>query len=168
LLIAPFFALLLARAVGALVDSLPRSWQRACVFAALSAIGVLNAVWLVKAAESIRHAHLERDMGQAIQYLSQNPASRYRLSPHLAQYAAKHKLPRGQGAKDPVDHVAFLARAEGPNPFKWPANDPWQAERVFGPLEMNFDWYPSWGGADRVVVMSPAKAKEIGLSFLGR
>jgi hypothetical protein len=168
LLIAPFFALLLARAAGALVDWLPRPWLRASVFAALSAIGVLNAAWLVQAAESIRHASLERDMEQAIQYLAQQPASRYRLSPRLAHYATKHQLPRGQTAKDPVDHVAFLARAEGPDLFKWPANDPWQAERVFGPLEVNFDWYPSWGGADRVVVMSLAKAKEIGLPFLGR
>jgi hypothetical protein len=166
LLIAPFLALLLARAAGSLVERLPRLWQRASVFALLALIGIANATFIAKAAESIRDANLERDMEQAIRYLSES-GSRYRLSPQLARYASKHRLPRGVGPREPVDRVAFLARAEGPNPFKWPANDPWQAERVFGPLEMNFDWYPSWSGADRVVVMSLEKAKQIGLPLAG-
>jgi hypothetical protein len=167
LLLAPFFALLLARAVGALVAALPRPWLRAPVFAALAGVALVNATFIVNAAESIRHRNLERDMRDAIVYLAESGSS-FRLSPRLAQYASKNRLPRGRRAKEKFDRVAFLAQAEGPNPFKWPANDPWQAERVFGPLEMNFDWYPTWGGEDRVVVMSLAKAKGIGLHMLER
>ncbi len=167
LLVAPFLALLLARAAGALVERLPRPWLRAPVFALLAAVAVVNAAFLVSAAESIRHRNLESDMREAIRYLSEG-GLRFRLSPRLAQYASKHRLPRGQAKKEGFDRVAFLARAEGPNPFKWKANDPWQSERVFGPREVNFDWYPSWGGDDRVVVMSLAKAKEIGLPLLER
>ena len=45
----------------------------------------------------------------------------------------------------------------------WPANDPFLTERVFGPLEVDFDIYPTWAGDDRVVVMSIEKARAIGV-----
>jgi hypothetical protein len=169
LLIAPFLALLLARGVGELVSSLPRAWMRSLVFAGLAAIFASNAAWLVSAAESIRNANLERDMRQALSYVAQARGSRFRLSPRLTSYAIQHELPRGQEAgSDPADLVAFLARAEGPDEAEWPANDPWAVERVFGPREVNFHWYPSWAGADRVVVMSLDKAVRIGVPFLKR
>jgi hypothetical protein len=168
LLVAPFFGLLLARGIGALVGRLPRLWQRAPVLALLASVAVLNAVWLVNAAESIRDASLGRDMRQAIEYLSRSHAGRFRLSPRLARYAASHHMPEGQSGKGRVDVVAFLARDEGPDPFTWPANDPFQAVRVFGPREVNIDWYPTWGGADRVVVMKLAKAERIGVPMLKR
>jgi len=168
LLVAPFFGLLLARGVGTLVDRLPRLWQRVPVFALLAGVAVLNAVWLVDAAESIRDASLGRDMRRAIEYLSRNHDARFKLSPRLARYALAHHMPQGQSGKGRVDHVAFLARDEGPDPFTWPAHDPWQAERVFGPREVNIDWYPTWAGADRVVVMKTAKAERIGVPMLKR
>jgi len=67
-----------------------------------------------------------------------------------------------------ADHVIFVAPNEGPNPFDWPANDPFSAEQTFGPLDMNFDWYPTWIGSQRVVVMTLENARNIGAPFVRR
>ena len=43
---------------------------------------------------------------------------------------------------------------------KWPANSPGLALRTFGPLEVNFDYYPSYL-QPRIVLLTLAKAKEV-------
>jgi hypothetical protein len=167
LLLAPFFALLLAGALGSLVARLPRALGFV-VFAALLAVGVANGAYLVSAAESIRTATAEDDVRQALEYVAKKPDSRYRLSPRVKDIAvSKHfAVPANVGRHG--DHIVFFAPDEGPNPFDWPANDPFAVERTFGPRDVNFDWYPTWTGSRRVVVMPRDKALEIGLPLLGR
>jgi hypothetical protein len=35
--------------------------------------------------------------------------------------------------------------------------------RWFGPMEVNFDYYPTWQGDERIVVMPLARARALGL-----
>jgi hypothetical protein len=64
-----------------------------------------------------------------------------------------------------ADEVVFFARADGPPPRQWKTNDPWLTRAVFGPREVNFNWYSTWVGRDRVVVMTRAKAASTGVSL---
>lgn len=167
LLLAPFFALLLARALGALVDWLPNLAARALVWTALAAIGVANAVFLVRAAEGIRHESVENYVREALAYVAEHPESQFRLSEGVRTTAAHAHAPLPPNARGHhPDHVVFFVPDEGPYVFDWPGNDPFANERVFGAGEVNIDWYPTWFGSRHVVVMTLDKARGIGLPLL--
>jgi len=169
LLMAPCFGLLLAGGLGALVERLPHAGLRGLVFAALTATGVANGAFLVSAGESVRDADIDREVRRALDYVSARPASRFLLSPRLHAIAATHhfELPPNVVERG-GDRVAFIAPAEGPDPFTWPGNDPWAIDQVFGPRDVNVDWYPNWLSGQRIFVMSVAKAREVGVPFVLR
>ena len=52
----------------------------------------------------------------------------------------------------------MFGRADMGDPNKYLQNDPWLTDAIFGPREVNFNWYSVWGGRDRVVVMPFPKA----------
>jgi len=58
---------------------------------------------------------------------------------------------------------AFFGNAEGPGSWNFQTNDPWLTKAVFGPREMNFNWYAGWLGHDHLVVMDRAKARATGV-----
>jgi hypothetical protein len=59
--------------------------------------------------------------------------------------------------------VVFFGNAEGPGSWFFQTNDPWLTKAVFGPREMNFNWYAGWLGHDHVVVMNLEKARATGV-----
>jgi hypothetical protein len=165
LVVAPFLAVLAARGVASVFGALPPRWARPVLPAALAFAAVAQAAWLVRAAESIRHPDARADVGRAIAWVSAHPSSHFRLSPKVRELAGEQKLalpPNVTEARD-ADQLVFFARAEGPPPTRWKSNDPWQAEAVFGPDDVDFGWYATSPGNDRVLVMSTAKAKATGV-----
>jgi hypothetical protein len=46
---------------------------------------------------------------------------------------------------------------------RWGGADPFLAERVFGPREINWNLYPTWGGPPRAVLVDIGKAQRLGL-----
>jgi hypothetical protein len=168
LVVAPFLALFAARAVGEAVERLRWRWARRALAAALVLAFVVQAVWLARAAESIRHDDLVADVRQAIAYVRAHPKSSFRLSVRVQALASQDRIPMPPNVSDAPDvqKVVFFVSAEGPGPPYIQANDPWQIEAVFGPREINVDWYPDWMGNDRVVVMPLAKAIATGVPFV--
>ena len=45
----------------------------------------------------------------------------------------------------------------------WPANNPWLTEQWFGPYEVNFNIYPNWWGDDRIIELTEARARKLGI-----
>jgi hypothetical protein len=165
LLITPFLCLFAARGVSELVRLVRIRLAAAGLVTALGALAVANAVYLVRAGESIRHYDPNRYVEEAITYVAEHPETRFMLSPRVKQAATDRRLrlpPNGDGGKDDAQEVVFFAKAEGPDGFTWMTNDPFLTRAVFGPLEVNFNWYSGWGGQDRVVILTLAKAKETG------
>jgi len=163
LLLAPFLAVLSARG---LAEALLRvRWpvaRLALVIAICCALGA-NAGWLIFAGESIRH----RDDGaaalKAVSYVRDHPTIRFRVSPKVAALAAQRGLALPANATQAnAEEVVFFAKEEGPASGSWLANDPWLTRAVFGPWEVNFNYYPPWQGYDRVVVMTMEKARHTG------
>jgi hypothetical protein len=167
LLLVPFFALLLARTVGEAWARVPRPWARAPLALGLLLLAGSHALFLIRAGESIRHPSLVGDVRQALKYVASEPEMRFRLSPRILSVARSRHLPIPKNARGrDAEHVVFLAQAEGANLWEWPADDPFAIERVFGPREVNLDWYPSWVGADHVIVMTSKKARAIGVRMM--
>jgi len=159
--VMPFLALFLAKALAEASARLRSPRVRKLGAGALATVGVLHAAWLVRAGESIRHVDPKAYVRQALAYAAKHGDQRFRISAQVRRLAqeAKLKLPPNVTAAPKVDAVVFFGKDEGPGPWNWRSNDPFQALAVFGPLEMNFDWYTSWMGHDRVVVMTLAKAR---------
>jgi hypothetical protein len=165
LVVAPFLAVLAARGVAGVFGVLPPRVARPALAAALAVGAGAQVLSLVRAAESIRHPDPGADVGRAVAWVAAHPASHFRLSPRVRQLAGEQKLalPSNLTEARDVDQLVFFARAEGPELGRWRSNDPWQASAVFGPGDVDFAWYASSPGSDRVVVMSAAKAEATGV-----
>jgi 4-amino-4-deoxy-L-arabinose transferase-like glycosyltransferase len=169
LLVAPFLALFAARGLSELGGLLPRRWLRFSLVGAVAVAFVAGGVWLISASESIRHADRKDEVRSAIDYIGKHPNTRFRLSPQVTALAMQQKLPMPPNARAApgAEQVVFFPRAEGTDVFHWQANDPWLTKAIFGPREINFNWYSTWEGPDRVVVMTTEKAKAAaGVSFV--
>jgi len=167
LLVMPFLAVLAARGVAELVQWSPPRARRIALPAALAIALVAQAWWLVDAGESIRDATPAGEAREAIAYVADHPGQRFYLSAKVQALAAQQGLPAPANATSapPADAFVFFPRAEGPRVEEWNTNDPWLTVAVFGPREVNFNWYSTWEGVDRVVVMTAEKARATGVAF---
>ena len=105
----------------------------------------------------------------ALAYIARHPKDRYRISARIRSVAAENSVPipppmSRPEAKDGA-HVVFFARGEGPSPFVWKVNDRWLTEATFGSREMDFNWYSTWSGNDRIVVIKIEKARSFGVGL---
>ena len=174
LFLSPFFALFMARGLGwVAAQAHGRRPILGLGALLLAAIGIAHAGWLVVGGESIRRASPESEVKDAFAYVASHASTTFRLSPGVVALGQKLGLTLPPNAQDPsagkpsanVDAFVLFARAEGPSPFTIPSNDPFLTLAVFGPREVNFNWYASWTGADRVIVMSRAKARRAGVAL---
>jgi hypothetical protein len=163
--IVPFLGLLVARGLAEIFHRFPQVWVRWSLRGALTVAMMAQGLWLIRAAESIRHADLKVDVQRAVAFVASQADRRFRLSKGVRDLAKQQglTLPPNVTERPETDLVVFIARAEGPHPRRWTTNDPWLTEAVFGPREVNFNWYSSWAGKDRVVAMTVAKAKAAGI-----
>ena len=167
LLIVPFLGLLAARGIADVAQRLPGRWWCAPFLAAFAALAIAQAAFLIHAAESIARPDVNADVRAAVDYVAAHPRQTFRVSPRVRVLAAAQgkAMPANAIAAGPADDVVFVPIAEGPNGRRWTTNDPWLTEAVFGPREMNFNWYSTWEGRDRIVVMTVDKARAAGVQL---
>jgi 4-amino-4-deoxy-L-arabinose transferase-like glycosyltransferase len=194
LVAAPYLAILAARGAAFVWQKLASqelpalgnggrrrlSYLRTGFALTLLACQLINAGWLVWAAETIAHRDLEerpndRFLREAATYISAHPEQRYYLSRQVRQrLAALGSLDFPNLVADPqqADAVIFYtdegAQHEGKEVWEvklaWPATKRTLTTTWFGPYEVNFNYYPSWEGDERIIVMSLATAREIGIA----
>jgi hypothetical protein len=164
----PVLSLLLGRGAGEVARLIAHRWVRRALAGGLAIGMAAQAIWLVRAAESIRHVDPQLEAEQAFEYVARHPKDRFRVSREVLLFTARAGLivpPNVVPSRADAGHVVFFAQKEGPNPWVWKVNDPWLTEAVFGPREVDFNWYSSWGGHDRVVVMDLPKARSFGVEL---
>jgi hypothetical protein len=162
LFLMPCLAILMARTLGDIVRWLPKRPLRWVFAAGLLAAGVLQVVFLIKAAESIRDYDQNRYVREALNYIDKRSDTKFRISGRVrASARAQHlTLPKNVvGDSAPAGEVLFWASGEGPGAWHFSCNDPWLTQAIFGPLELNFNWYTGWAGRDRLIVMTMEKAR---------
>jgi hypothetical protein len=178
LALAPFLAILAAHGAASLWSRPSAAGPQAgragpaanaarAGFAALLVTALLvDAWWLWRAAATIRERKADGFAREALAYVRERSTTTFYVSPRVHTHFAL--LEAGSLANvtpDPAhaERVVFYAH-EGVRRYQdWRADRLRLTERWFGPYEVNFNVYPNWWGDDRIVVMSAAKAKALGL-----
>jgi hypothetical protein len=166
LFVTPFLALFLGRtalALGALAGTKPRRWALAGL---LVGVSLPDAVFVIAAGESIRHASPALAVRQAFEYAAARPDVRFRASEKVLASAKQHRvpIPRNVRAQGRADKVLFWGKDDVPDPWRHRTNDPNLYDAVFGPREVNLFWYSTWSGKDHVVTTSLANAQSLAIA----
>lgn len=159
LLLAPFLALFAARGVAEVAGRLKPLWARRAGAVALAGAGLAQGAFLIRAGESIRHFDLEREAVEAVDYVRSHPNTTFHLSAGVRSLAERAHVALPPNARRDGQELVFFVQAEGPSSFDIRTNDPFLMRAVFGPREVNLNFYASWRGRDHVVVMTNAKAR---------
>jgi len=167
LFLMPCFAIMMARTVGDIARWLPKPALRWAYGAGLLAVFGIQVAWQIKAGESIRHYDPDQYVRQALDYVSRHPDTQFRVSKNVrASARAQHlTLPKNVVGDHAGTQVVFFGIAEGPGSWNFQTNDAFLTKAVFGPLEVNFNWYAGWTGQDRLVVMTIEKARATGVAL---
>ncbi|MCA9980919.1 MAG: hypothetical protein KDD89_08800 [Anaerolineales bacterium] len=114
---------------------------------------LVNASWSVYAAITIQQRLTPEVYTAALaHFITTHPERTFHLSPRVAEALAPYGTwPNASPNKG--ETVVVFALEAFPEPTDWPANDPFLIERQFGPYEINFPYYPSWVGNDRIVLL---------------
>jgi len=167
LLLAPFLAFFAARGafhIGQLLGG--GVWLRRIVVTGFVVLFSINLIFLCFAARSIRKRGATRFGTDIIAYLNKHPGTQFLLSPKVAQAVASEggSLPNATDNEDVAQQYMLFA---GETPvavwMKWSCNRLGQYHLVSGPLEVNFDYYPTWEGESRVIELSMQRAREMHL-----
>jgi hypothetical protein len=173
LLVLPFLAVLSARGAAALFTSLPRGMPRAGLALLLTGVIALNAGWLAWSANSIVRARTLNSPDAVLSYLLQHPGTRFCLSNSLRQALPQATLPGNASDRSNSAHDCeyVLSTSDVPsteaNGDKWVANRPGRYRVLVGPQNMNFDYYPWWPGAAKIVSLDLRAAIAAGLVNAG-
>jgi hypothetical protein len=136
----PFLAVFLARTAADVQSAITRRWVRRSLAGVLLALGLLQALWLIRAAESIRHVDSKVYAREALEYVRAHPETTFRVSRNVRKLGLdkEAKLPQNVTEKK-AQSVVFFSNAEGPGPWNWNVNDRFLTQAVFGPREINFN-----------------------------
>lgn len=165
LFLLPALSLMMARGVGEVANRLPKQWLRWSFAAVLLGVLAIQVGWEIGASESIRHVDPSEQVREAIAYVRDHADTKFRVSNQVrANARAQHlPMPTNVVGNDAGTEVVFFGKSEGPGSWNFQTNDPWLTKAVFGPREMNFNWYAGWMGHDHLVVMNLDKARATGV-----
>lgn len=169
LTVAPFLAFFAAQGIVTLWAGVRTRGARGLLAFVVAGPLLANASWLLVAADSVVH---RRDESRFLREMTEHVAARteqvFHLSPRIAADLATFGLeaPENTIVDGPTKHAPdrFVLYASDAGGF-WalPSNRRGLSERWFGPYEVNYDWYASWWGDDRILVLTPERAAEFGL-----
>ena len=163
LFVAPFGAVLAARGFGVVQDLGRGKVLRTAVAAALGIALLANVIWSVAAAESVRARHSDRFVEELIEYVADRPDERLFVTPQVVMLieAAGSTVPGNAVTVGGGEAEYFVGlRHELRKVELWPGLVRGEVERVFGPLEVNFEYYATWP-EPRVVVLEWSIARGI-------
>jgi 4-amino-4-deoxy-L-arabinose transferase-like glycosyltransferase len=170
LVVAPFLAVLAARGAAWVWNRLSATAGRTGIRAAFAAVLVtallINAWWLWHAASTIRERKTDHYVREAMAYVRERSSTTFYVTPRVRTHFAMlgtESLPNITSEPTHAAHVVFYAHEGVAHYQDWRANRLRLTERWFGPYEVNFNIYPNWWGDDRIVVMTAATAKRLGL-----
>jgi 4-amino-4-deoxy-L-arabinose transferase-like glycosyltransferase len=153
LLLVPFGALWIGWGVDTVRERVRTPAKQILWLTAVTSLLLINAGWSAYAAVTIKQrAEPERFTAALANFITTHPERTFHVSPRVAQalqpYGAWPNVRPDEG-----ETVVVFALEAFPEPTAWPANDPFLIERQFGPYDINFPYYPSWVGNDRVVLI---------------
>jgi hypothetical protein len=165
--ILPGFAILAGLGFAWAIANLKR--LRPLAIAALLLILAVNGYWIAYSAWTILARNTDAFATQALAYVSSHPDQNIYITSAAQAMLAGHPLPENVSVQrtGPEDLVlfAYLADAFDEEAGGWPVNALNAAPLIFGPREINMDWFASWPGVERLVLATPEIAWEDGRKF---
>jgi hypothetical protein len=171
LIFLPFFALLVGCGTALLLEVVK---PRAVVLAAVGVVALLlgaNALYLLSAARTISDEDRGSPTRLVSNYIEDHPDDDFALSPDVRRAFRREDraIPsnaRGAGTAGPDDYVFWYSQVEAISQTLtvWPTTKRGYY-RDFGSREVNFDYYPTWPGRDRVLVMNRDELRAVGLTL---
>lgn len=160
MVLVPYIALLAARGWSELSSSRRAvALSREGATALLAVCLMVNLDWMIWSSGSVMKRRSMSYPHLAHQYLSRHPDKRFVLSLRVANGMARQNLPIPPNAtvfgSAPVDQAMFSS--EDVFWTRWLYNRRDYTETWIGPFEMNFNYYPTWNGQHRIVVMDYSK-----------
>ncbi len=170
LIFLPFVALLIGCGTAFIVRSVkPRVLAYATV-GVVAAVLLHNGLFLLSAARSISEDERARPVRLVDEYIDDHPDDRFALSPGVRRAFAEEGrgIPsnaRARGTSEPDDYVFWYSQVEAISQTLtiWPTTKRGYY-RDFGSGEVNFDYYPTWPGRDRILVMTREELRDVGLT----
>lgn len=170
LVVAPFLAVFCGCGLAKLWGWLRGRVVRTALAISVAGMLLMNAYWLVYAANTITDRGTERFAQDMAAFIRQHPKDRFLASPGaLSDLAAVGIKPSANLTTAPSGDVEYVLvhRTEAMDRGDWPANSYDLIVRSFGPQEVNFNYYPTWAGDERVLMMTLSKACAAGVGFVG-
>lgn len=167
--VAPFIAFFAALGIASLWAGLRGWFPRGALVVLVTVPMLANGVWLGVAADSVAHRSDEaRFLRELAAYANERPGLVFSISPRVATdlQTFEIEVPDNIATEADGDQAPdrFVLYASDVGDFhSLPANRRGLTEARFGPHEVNFDYYPSWWGHDRILVFSAERAAELGL-----
>jgi hypothetical protein len=158
LIILPFVAILAAQGLAFLWN-----WRRLnapagrAILVAL-AIGLLtiNFAWQYTAALSVQRRGQDDLSAHLVETLQSSPDVRFYLSPQARELVGHLSFPNVVNEPQQAETFLYFSRENG-RPL---SNRFGMYQTPYGPYEVNFNYYPSWDGDTRLVVMKMKDALE--------
>jgi hypothetical protein len=164
LLLVPFIALFAARGASRLWNiRYPVVWIRRGIALCLILLFLANMMFLAFAAWTIT-LHRRPTGTDIVNYLKKHPNTRYLLSSTAAAAVSKENVTLSNTTQDSNVAQRYIFYSDEDELWaKLSSNWPGEYERVSGPLDVNFDYYAGWRGAEKVLAVSIDRAREMHL-----
>jgi hypothetical protein len=155
LVLAPFLAALAAFGIGWLWDGLAQYSRRLAyaVPVGLILLAGLNAVWLIETTQSVIQRGDRDGYTQAVMaHISNHPEQTFCIGSALSFEFGQRGFEAGNIRYfQPTDHIIYAQ--DEVNGLAVQANWPGLYTRIFGPQEVNWDYYPDWIGNFRYIMI---------------
>jgi hypothetical protein len=179
MVVTPFLAILAARGTvffweylklknkrAVSIGSLELNYFQACFAVVIIASLLVNAAWLLYAADTIIARHSDRFVRETAAYISTEKEKLFFLSLRVRLHLSKLGLMQFPNVvDDPTQarEVVFYATEALKSWSDWPTNRLRLIKTWFGPYEVNYDMYLAWTwrGDDRIIVMPLGDAKKL-------
>jgi hypothetical protein len=169
LLFLPFLAFLAGTGFGALWRLFRGPAARVGLVALLLLPAAWNGAWLVRASRTVAN---RGDVATAVataDWVRDHDGDGVVLSGGVRALLAAENVdvPANARRSGPTDWLAVRLEEVQQRTMalrKWPATER-GTYRVLGPMEVDFDFYPTWEGDDRVLVFSSAEVRDFGLPW---
>ena len=170
LIFLPFLALLVGCGTAFIFQVVkPRAVALVAV-GIVAALLLANGLYLLSAARSIADEDRGSPVRLVAEYIDDHDDDRFVLSREVrrAFRADDRSIPENARAREPSpgdEYVFWYSQVEqiSQTLTVWPTTKR-DYYRDFGSLEVNFDYYPTWPGPDRIIVMTRDELRDVGLT----
>ena len=169
LVVAPFLFILMARGVFWVNSKLPWKKVRVGFMAGIVLLMSINGVDQVRAVATIvRRRHVSVFEQAFERYTKAHPTWIFLISPGLARelkardfWGTNLIAQSDTKFNQPYQvYASYYSESVRPYQFEWQTNRPGSFVAVFGPREVNLDYYTGWSGDDRIVCINPTEVQK--------